>query len=60
VITLKCYKLFISLKYMLAQGQYSIRSLEGLLRLIRRPCPPAPNTNHNQVTRNLQQQWVEP
>jgi hypothetical protein len=45
---------------MLAQGQYSIRSLEGLLRLIRRPCSPAPNTNHNQVTRNLQQQWVEP
>jgi hypothetical protein len=29
---------------MLAQGQSSIRSLEGLLRLIRRPSPPALNT----------------
>jgi hypothetical protein len=45
---------------MLAQGQSSIRSLEEVLRLIRRSCPPALNTNHNQVTRNLQQQWVKP
>jgi hypothetical protein len=54
-ITLNCYRLFIVLKYMLAQWQSSIR-LEEVLRLIRRPCPPALNTNHNQVTRKLQQQ----
>jgi hypothetical protein len=57
-IALNSCKLFISLKYMLAHWQSSVRSIEEVLRLIRRSCPRALSTMHSSTNLVPATTWV--